>query len=531
MGYQITTLLTVIIVLAFLAHAYYRWQSDFLRKLRGPDSPSFLYGNELDIRHQKEVGDCEFKWAQEYGNVWRHHGCLGKDRLVVADPTALRYILHVHGNHFSKPKDVQKSVEMTFGRGLVWAPSGEIHQRQREIMNPAFSAPQIRAFLSVFQNSASKLAQIWKEEVVAADQPVVNVMEWLSRTALDNIGEAGFGFQFGSLDGLDNPLREQNEKLFSVPVSRYDVILRTLWYYVPEVLMDLAQYLPAPRFRRFRKYSAFIRNFSRGIIEKSIMEGDGKDVMSVLLRANASEDPRAKLSDIEMVDQIATLLFAAHDTTTNSLAWYLYEIARNPQCQERARAEIAAIRAKKGGEILSATDLDSMTYTLATLKESLRLHPIVHTMAREATQDDVIPLGSPIVAKSDEQVSSIHVRKGTPVDVAIGVYNRLPDIWGADANEFNPERFLNIDKSKRSNIGVFANLLTFSGGTRGCIGWRFAVLQMQIIIVALVENFQISLPPQTEKTRIYRKPIGMMIPTVEGRRGAWMGLVVKSLEE
>ena len=63
-----------------------------------------------------------------------------------------------------------------------------------------------------------------------------------------------------------------------------------------------------------------------------------------------------------------TLLFAGHDTTTNSLAWCLYEIARNPKCQERIRAEISAIRAKKGGEILSATDLDSMTYTLATLK-------------------------------------------------------------------------------------------------------------------------------------------------------------------
>jgi cytochrome P450 len=64
-------------------------------------------------------------------------------------------------------------------------------------MNPAFSAPQIRALLPVFQNSASKLAQIWKEEVIAADlsgHSVVNVMEWLSRTTLDNIGEAGFGF-------------------------------------------------------------------------------------------------------------------------------------------------------------------------------------------------------------------------------------------------------------------------------------------------------------------------------------------------
>jgi len=186
---------------------------------------------------------------------------------------------------------------------------------------------------------------------------------------------------------------------------------------------------------------------------------------------------------------------------------------------------------KKGGEVLSATDLDSMTYTLATLKESLRFHPVVHMIAREATRDDVIPLASPIVTKCGEQVSSIQVRKGTPVDVAVSVYNRLPEIWGTDANEFKPERFLNIDKSNRSNIGLFANLMTFSGGPRGCIGWRFAVLEMQIIIVTFVENFEFSLPPQTEKTRIYRKPIGMMVPMAEGRRGPWMGLVVKPLEE
>lgn len=103
------------------------------------------------------------------------------------------------------------------------------------------------------------------------------------------------------------------------------------------------------------------------------------------------------------------------------------------------------MRAKKGGEMLSATDLDSMTYTLAALKvqyidailvafmllrypfvsqESLRLHPVVHTLTRDATQDDVIPLASPIVTKSGEQVSSIQVSKGTPIEIAIAVYNR-----------------------------------------------------------------------------------------------------------
>ena len=59
----------------------------------------------------------------------------------------------------------------------------------------------------------------------------------------------------------------------------------------------------------------------------------------------------------------------------------------------------------------------------------------------------------------------------------------------------------------------------------------YRVLEMQIIIATLVENFEFSLPPQTEKTRIRRKRIGMMAPVVEGRQGAWMGLGIKSLEE
>ncbi|KAH9066220.1 cytochrome P450 [Lactarius vividus] len=531
MVYQITALLPLVVVLAFFAHTYYRWRNDFLRKLRGPDSSSFLHGNDIEIHYQNEVGDCEFKWAREYGNVWQQHGCLGRNRLVVADPKALRHILHAPGYRFDKPKDLQKLMELTLGKGIVWA-DGETHRRQREIMNPAFSAPQMRALLPVFENSASKLAQIWKEEVIAADpsgQPVINVVEWMSRTALDIIGEAGFGFQFGTLDGLESPLREENEKLSLGAPLWYDFIFKALWNYIPGLLLDLVQYMPTARYRRFRKYSAFMRNFSRGIIEKSVIQGDGKDVMSVLLRANASEDPRSRLSDIEMVDQIATLLFAGHDTTTYALAWYLYEIARNPECQERVRAEIAVIRAKKGGEGLSTTDLESMAYTLATLKEAMRLHPIAYIMYREASQDDVIPLASPIVTKSGEQVSSIHVRKGTPIDLNISVYNRLPEIWGADANEFNPERFLNIDKSKQFNIGVFA-ICFIASGPRGCIGWRFAILEMQTIIVTLLENFELSLPLQTEKTRIYRKPSGLMKPMAEGQRGAWMGLVVKSLE-
>ncbi|KAI0284849.1 cytochrome P450 [Russula brevipes] len=535
MDAQSATLLALLAISVLLTRTYIRRRSSFLRDLQGPASPSYLLGNVVDVRYQVEVGDREFKWARKYGAVWHQSGCFGRDRLVVADPKALQYILHTSGYRFVKAPEALKMIELLLGKGLVWAHGGS-HQRQRKIMNPAFFAPQLRTFLSLFQNSAYKLVQKWKEELIPADssgEPLVNVTGWLSRTTLDIIGEAGFGFHFGSLDNVKTSLSEQYKNIFIDSVlypSRVDIIFKSIWRYIPEPILDLVRYLPTREYSRFRRYTKFIRKFSQEMIEKSLAKGDGKDIMSVLLRANASENPKNKLSDSEMIDQINTLLFAGHDTTANSLSWYLWELAKHPESQCRVRAEIVATRARRGGKELSTADLDSMTFTQATLKESMRLHPIVYLLPREAGHDDVIPLAFPITTKSGRQISSIPVAKGTPIDIHVDVYNRLPEVWGADADGWNPERFLSLDKSKQTSIGVFSNLMTFSGGVRSCIGWRFATLEMQVVAIALLENFEFSLPPQNEKTRIYRKPSGLMMPMAEGELGAWMGLVIKSVD-
>lgn len=120
-------------------------------------------------------------------------------------------------------------------------------------------------------------------------------------------------------------------------------------------------------------------------MRRSIVKGDGRDIMSVLLRANGSEDPHTKLTDGEVVDQIGwvwtlcdpfclfsrvrrTLLLAGHDTSANSLTWFFWELAKHPESAREIREEIAAVRAHIGARDFSITDLEGMSTMLAALK-------------------------------------------------------------------------------------------------------------------------------------------------------------------
>ena len=83
------------------------------------------------------------------------------------------------------------------------------------------------------------------------------------------------------------------------------MVFKALWRFIPEPILHFVRYLPSREYRRFRLYSDYMRIFARGLIKESMIRGDGKDMMSVLLRANSSEDPKSKMSDYEIFDQIS----------------------------------------------------------------------------------------------------------------------------------------------------------------------------------------------------------------------------------
>ncbi|KAK0472899.1 cytochrome P450 [Armillaria novae-zelandiae] len=216
------------------------------------------------------------------------------------------------------------------------------------------------------------------------------------------------------------------------------------------------------------------------------------------------------MRDDEIELQFITFLLAGQETTATNLSWLLYKLAAHPEHQSIICEEV---------KHSYHDDYDSLPFLNAVIKESLRLHPIVHMPMRTATHDDVLPLtGSKTLA----------IPKGQTIFCSAYLYNRLPSIWSADAEEWNPTRFL--DKSIPVSLGVYANLMSFSSGSHSCIGWRFAVMEMQTVLANLIQNFEFSVP---EGMAIQQFPGAQAImPVVKGEAhlGSQVPLKVTSLE-
>ncbi|KAF9237603.1 cytochrome P450 [Melanogaster broomeanus] len=491
-----------------------------VRDIRGPPSPSLLLGHEKVVRHAEQIGDLEFQWVREYGPTWRTKQCYGADALWTADPRTLHYIFHASSYKFSRTVISDEVARLLTGQGILTT-SPHDHQRHKKIMTPAFSVAHLRTFLPVFLRSASRLSQKWKDLLQAdPSSNLFDVNKMLARMTLDIIGEVAFDHQFGALDNKEHELVKAFDNVFSDSLLHppsWDVLFKAAWKYFPSSWLHLLRYLPTKEYKRFSHYLETARRTGKALIsdKASGTEKDGKDILSVLVQSNLTEDARYRLSEQEMLSQIATLLVAGHDSTASSLTWTLYELSRHPEDQQRVRDEIREAKAKaraeaRGDDDLIPSDYDAMAFTNAIIKESLRLHPVSPTLYRVADYDDVLPLSIPIETNHGKCIKEIPIAKGQTILVSICTYNRLKSVWGEDADTWNPTRFLDNSK-ERLTLGVFANL---SAGVRACIAWRFALLEMQAVLTELVEHLVFEFP---EGVDIIRLNAGNMVPMVRGK--------------
>ncbi|KAI0794698.1 cytochrome P450 [Fomes fomentarius] len=496
-----------------------------LSNLRGPPSPSMLFGNEFQLFHSPETGELDFQWMREYGATWRTRSYFSVDQIMTVDPKALQHILHKSGYSYPKRLDMIHMSWLSFGPGIIWS-EGAMHRRHRKVMTPAFSTPQLRAFVPLFQRSSRKVIDHWRNMV--ADKPggIILVNDWLARSALDTIGEAAFDYNFGAIDDAKNILAEEYKTL-NVDARLFpdatNVFYRATWQFFPQWLLKLTKYTPGRVYARFRHMKEEFAKIGKPLYNSSAKEGlaarEKTDVMSVLIKANASENEQTRLGEDEVIAQMANLTVAGQETTSGAISWLLWELAQRPEYQARVRAEIRAARAQtvaRGDVDFTLEDLDGMKVMLAAIKETLRFHPIAYHLWRIAAKDDIIPLSEPVIGKDGNVLNEIPIAAGQAVTISIAGYNRLQSVWGEDADKWDPERFFRLDADKQVKVGVYANLMSFSAGVRACIGWRFAMYQMQAVAAELLGNFEFAMPE--DNPHIIRTPGGgVMIPFIKGQ--------------
>ncbi|PBK80315.1 cytochrome P450 [Armillaria gallica] len=455
--------LTVIYVL------YKRLTRVSISDIPGPESKSFLFGNITELL-QAQAGEVDFKWQKLYGDVVRVRAPLGEDRLLISDPKAIQYVYHTSSYAFPKPQSRRQISGMMFGRG-VGNVDGQDHVRQRKVMNPAFGFPEAKSYIPIFSSCAEKMVQKWIDLITDDNgrSTVIEVMNWLSRATLDAIGEAAFDYQFKALDEPNSPLVKAYSNVFfdvfGIP-SNLGVLYMTVMDHLPSsVVSFILNCFPAGRMAHAAKTKVLSTELAKQLIaekSKDALSGKGnRDLMSLLIKAHNSSDPRAQLKLDELLAEVNAIILAGHETTSNTIAFMLMELCKNPKIQDKLCAEIhsAETQLHERGEMrFGLADFDSMPYMLAFLKETLRFHPVGYNLFRVAGQDDVLPLSSPITTTSGKVLHELPIPKGVQIMSSVAACNRNKEMFGEDADIFNPDRWLRESQKQKVALGVYAGL-------------------------------------------------------------------------
>ncbi|GJJ11625.1 hypothetical protein Clacol_005861 [Clathrus columnatus] len=521
----LSSVTTFLVIRALVRH----FRRSVISSLPGPIHSSYLAGNFKELARSPEITDAHLGWSAKYGTAFKIYGEMGVKMLFISDPKALHYVLDTSGYNFPKPLSERVGFTIMLGPGII---SAEGQVNSPKILNPAFSFGALREFLPLFRQKASKLVNKLKEQVDSTTaNSNVDLVPWLSRTTLDIIGVASADYDFEALDGV------QNNKLARVII--YDNLVADALYQmsdiniampyilskIPSFFISILTRLPLRTLSKFQNYVKVATSVAQEVVDKQTQlhlhgkEGS-KDLMSLLVHANLSEDPKTKVGKNEVLAQLTTFFLAGHETTASSLMWASYELSKHPEWQTKLREEITKTRsqARERGDIeLTIADFDSMSYLQAVMKETLRVYPTIPNILRQAGKDDCIPLSYPVPTVNGKIISEVPINRGERIFISLIAYNRLKSIWGEDADKWHPERFLKEDHDGTHadvHLGLIANLATFSSGIRGCIGWRFSLLEMQTILIELLENFEFS--PSPGNVEIIRGSTGVMAPMVKG---------------
>ncbi len=358
---------------------------------------------------------------------------LGFERPTVflSDPAAIQALYAEQSNGLPRGRTI--ALRPILGADSVLLLEGSEHIARRRVMLPPFHGERMRSYQSIVEEVASAEIATWPLNEPFALHPRMQAI------TLEVILRAVFGV-------VDADRREQLSERLPLLLSENS----SIWLQLRVLLTAGMQGGRDPRERLQQLLGEIDELLLAQIAERRDDPGlqEREDILSLLIGARFEDG--TQMSDLELRDQLLTLLLAGHETTATALAWTIDLLLRNPAALARLKQEVEA------GE--------EDQYMRATVAEALRLRPVV-------------PLAGRKLAK-DLDVDGLHLPAGADVTPAIWLTHTRVDLY-PQPFEFRPERFLEQAPPRYGWV-------PFGGGVRRCLGAAFAEFEMRIVLETLL---------------------------------------------
>eukprot|EP00253_Pinus_taeda_P010609 PITA_10609 len=480
----------------------YWWKPRTIKKImerqgiRGPP-PRFISGNLSNmtkLRESEAAKDMEpishdivdrllphyVQWTNDYGRrflFWWGN----EPRLSISKPKVIKELLSAKNVlSYGKSQLQQKGVKDFIGKGLLMA-NGQDWLNQRRVTGPTFCHENLKGQVSYMIESTKRMINEWKRIVgKGGGTAEFEVGDHFACLAADIIAKTEFGSSYEKGKVVFEKLGLlQNLASRAGRYSRFSGCRFGVNRQVMELKKDVEQSLQQLVEAR-RRAATMGRRCSYG-----------HDLLGLLLAEG--EKGSTQLTTQELMDQCKTFFFAGQDTMCSLLTWTIMLLALYPDWQQRARDEVLRVC---NGTSLDFSSLQSLKIMEMILKESLRLYTPASLFAKEAF--------------TDMKLGNLFIPKGLSVWIPTLAIHHDRNIWGEDANEFNPQRFSQgTAKACKNNPMGF---IPFSLGPRKCIGQTFAIMEAKIVMAMIITTFAFDLSPS------YRHaPISVL--TIKPRHG------------
>jgi cytochrome P450 len=414
---------------------------------------------------------------ERYGPIFTMR-VLHSNVVFMLGPAANHYITVSHANNFLWRESHFRDLTSVLGDGLLTT-DDPYHKRSRQIMLPAFHRERIAASLDVMTSETERALEQWR------DGERIDLYAWTRRLATRVAMRALFGIE------PDGPAARE--------IDAAAMFEQALGFFSSGPELRFIR-MPGTPWARLQDATRKLNKMLYAEIKARRASGKrGEDVLSLMLDAQ-SEDGE-QLSDGQIRDEMMTLLFAGHDTTTSTVAFMFYELAKAPQLAERLRAEQATLLhdGTPNAEQLMSGELTELEMVL---EETLRKYPPAWIGPRKSVE-----------AFEFERHT---VPANAYVNYSSWASHHLPDVF-PEPEAFRPERFAPEAKTEIPK-GAY---IPFGGGSRTCIGMRFGQLEVRTIATLIARDFTLELPSDFKLS--YRQ-----MPTISPREGMPMTVHVRS---